>query len=453
MEMKITKSDRKTILTNLKIVDYDSLMANKEAIQQSHILHHVAPITQLMLIQLIEYVENPRMRLTNRDPNQILRNFKSNDLMNTIMQGRELHKDLARSPSSEGPAKGGDQTISLVSMEPQGFQPSDTQTDIDEISLLPQGSGDKFNQDESLVDSIEFQGKIFRKNQCYKYLAPESKTPVVVGIKAFSSDGTKAYCVLVVSISETFLGQTCTGDEAEILKRVVKRRLHNDFVQVRRQGQQEPISLANLVEVNHDSSVPSNIPALIYEPQESGSRRSLGYVYDTGQASRVGPRGTINVVDFFCGAGIMHQGYKSRGFTTLKAVDLDRDAITTFKHNNPECANNVEQICVNEYLKIYRRKKDQVVHLLHVSSPCQGFSGANRGAIDNKGNNELSLSFVEGLKKTGALVGVFENVTGIWKTTGIQYLRKIFLGLLENGYQFRTMILRGQLTLFTPTQC
>ena len=70
----------------------------------------------------------------------------------------------------------------------------------------------------------------------------------------------------------------------------------------------------------------------------------------------------------------------------------------------------MESICVNKYLREYRRNGTS--ELLHASSPCQGFSKANRnGGKNDAVNNELALTFTRGLRRTKALVGVFENVS------------------------------------------
>ena len=156
------------------------------------------------------------------------------------------------------------------------------------------------------------------------------------------------------------------------------------------------------------------MPKICYHPQETGSRRSFGYFYDTDCCTRVGHRIKVpEVIELFCGAGGMHRGYKANNFETVAAVDLNKSAIDTFLINNPEDYQAVRCVCVNDYLQAYTRYDNNVVEVLHASSPCQGFSQANRnGGKDDETNNELAFSFTEGLRKTKALIGIFENVSG-----------------------------------------
>jgi len=114
-----------------------------------------------------------------------------------------------------------------------------------------------------------------------------------------------------------------------------------------------------------------------------------------------------------------------------------------------------------DLLKLARR-----ADAIHISSPCQGFSGLNRTrdtgvyndekanngianeegegiAEDNRNQmlNKLSFTFHDFLRISDARVGVFENVSAMWSAIGMPYLRKLALGCLQLGYQVRVHIL------------
>ena len=85
----------------------------------------------------------------------------------------------------------------------------------------------------------------------------------------------------------------------------------------------------------------------------------------------------------------------------------------------------------------------RVATWIHTSSPCQGFSKANPpGGQNDDDNNRLASTFPDLLRVTGALVGSFENVEGMWSKKGMPYLRKVLIDCIELGYQVRVKILR-----------
>lgn len=84
------------------------------------------------------------------------------------------------------------------------------------------------------------------------------------------------------------------------------------------------------------------------------------------------------------------------------------------------------------------RKNLGKMSLLHGSSPCQGFSGANRrGGQNDKDNNELSYCVVDGVRIIQPDIAVFENVLGMWKRKNQRYVRTILSQWMNLGYQVR----------------
>jgi hypothetical protein len=305
---------------------------------------------------------------------------------------------------------------------------------------------------------VDFQGRRFEKGRCYHYHDAASGT-AVVGIRSFYSE-TEANCVLILHASRTFLGEKAEAEGAEdenyfrtdkILQKafldVIAETCPSPYVQCRMKL--KPRSLSNFGQSCLD---PITIPELIYEPLTKGA---FGYVYDDRDASnRVGLRDEKRLVELFCGAGGMHHGYKDNGFKTVAAVDKFDAAIQTFRHNNPESKEAARNMDVNEFLwewtATHKGGDDPTsfqrsAEVLHASSPCQGFSGANRTGGANDGiNNELAMAFPNGMRATNALAGSFENVKGVWSKKGMPYLKRMLIELLRMKCQFRVMLLRGE---------
>jgi DNA (cytosine-5)-methyltransferase 1 len=145
----------------------------------------------------------------------------------------------------------------------------------------------------------------------------------------------------------------------------------------------------------------------------------------------------------------MHLGYKAEGFNTVMAIEYNDVAVDTFERNNPGVPTYRGDI--REFLK--KLEEDESfknslgrIDAIHTSSPCQGFSKANRrGGQNDEANNELAYTFPHLLRLTGALIGSFENVEGMWSKKGMPYLKKVLIECIELGYQVRVKIIRCKL--------
>ena len=139
-------------------------------------------------------------------------------------------------------------------------------------------------------------------------------------------------------------------------------------------------------------------------------------------------------------------GYEAEGFKTLQAIEYNEVAVKTFKHNNhgvPCFLGDIRDFLHKMENEAAFRQSLGRIDAIHTSSPCQGFSKANRnGGQNDEANNELAYTFPHLLRVTGALVGAFENVEGMWTKKGMPYLRKVLVDCIELGYQVRVKILR-----------
>jgi DNA (cytosine-5)-methyltransferase 1 len=108
----------------------------------------------------------------------------------------------------------------------------------------------------------------------------------------------------------------------------------------------------------------------------------------------------LTFVDLFSGAGLFSAGFAQAGFTPLLAVELDPNAVASYRRNIAPVAVHSS---VSGYSKIPRA--DVVI----AGPPCQGFSTLGRqDPLDVR--NNLSLDIARWAKRTDAQVVVVENV-------------------------------------------
>lgn len=139
-------------------------------------------------------------------------------------------------------------------------------------------------------------------------------------------------------------------------------------------------------------------------------------------------------LDLFSGIGGLTQGMIKAGFKVMAAVEIDRDAVTTYKINHPGVEvfdRDIKQVKISEIKNLLNGKE---LDLLAGCPPCQGFSSVRR---KNKKKNvrdsrnsliDEYLRFVRGLKPRTILL---ENVPGLMN----YYRFKIFIKeLVALGY-------------------
>jgi DNA (cytosine-5)-methyltransferase 1 len=256
----------------------------------------------------------------------------------------------------------------------------------------------------------------------------------------------KAICALVVPLKETIMGpeleeQPPIGVGATYDEDQAGLPTH---VQVHEKSGAEPILPLSALQPCHE---PSEMPLCIFERQQVGqSPLNFGFVYENDGSNRGEERTEIPFVDFFAGSGGFHQGVMQEPhFKGIAAVEWWDTACRTFSKNNPEtpvfCTKVEDFLEKNGPAPTDFRKKHGHCDVITFSSPCQSFSGSNRD-VDHNSEKDLyrkglSLKFVDAMKTTGALVGVFENVEGIWRRPNVYFLKKMCLDLLRTGYHFR----------------
>jgi DNA (cytosine-5)-methyltransferase 1 len=151
----------------------------------------------------------------------------------------------------------------------------------------------------------------------------------------------------------------------------------------------------------------------------------------------------ITTVDLFCGAGGFTEGFsKAKGFEAILAIDSDKQAIDTFKHNH----NDINAVCEDisnlnksDLLTLTGNKKIDVVI---GGPPCQGFSLAGRRLPDDP-KNQLFKEYVRIVDILKPNIFIFENVVGITSMQGGLVLEAICEEFKKIGYEVSFDILNS----------
>lgn len=118
------------------------------------------------------------------------------------------------------------------------------------------------------------------------------------------------------------------------------------------------------------------------------------------------------VVDLFCGAGGMSEGFKMAGYRILLGIEQDEAAGKTYRANNPDTALIVGDIQLVADKEILERLGGKKIDVVIGGPPCQGFSMANTHKKADDPRNELYLEFVRVVKLVKPDFFVMENVSG-----------------------------------------
>jgi len=125
-------------------------------------------------------------------------------------------------------------------------------------------------------------------------------------------------------------------------------------------------------------------------------------------------------VDLFCGCGGLTEGLKKAGFEVIGAVEIDTNAVETYRSNHPEVLvwqDDIRSIDTGDFMNKLSLSPGEL-SLLAGCPPCQGFSSLRT----KNGNKYISdprnflireyLRFVEALLPRAIMM---ENVPGIGK--------------------------------------
>lgn len=147
-------------------------------------------------------------------------------------------------------------------------------------------------------------------------------------------------------------------------------------------------------------------------------------------------------IDLFCGAGGMSTGAQLSGINVRFAVEIDSNAIKTFKSNHPETVlihKNVKDVSSKDMPIIGNELK-----VLFGGPPCQGFSTSNqKNRSTTNPNNWLFEEYLRIVKETKPDWVVFENVKGLIETENGYFLEKVLDGFKQAGYATSHFVLNS----------
>ncbi len=129
-----------------------------------------------------------------------------------------------------------------------------------------------------------------------------------------------------------------------------------------------------------------------------------------------------NYIDLFAGCGGLSLGLKKSGWTGLFAIEKNKDAFETFKHNLLSSSSHYNwpewlpksNLDINEVLEKYSQQLKELrgkVDLVAGGPPCQGFSLAGKRKKDDI-RNSLVHAYIDFVELVKPKIIFFENVNG-----------------------------------------
>lgn len=143
---------------------------------------------------------------------------------------------------------------------------------------------------------------------------------------------------------------------------------------------------------------------------------------------------SFSVVDVFCGAGGLSEGFRQAGFDVVLGLDWDEHACATHATNFPESITwnrDVREVTGREILRATRRRSIDVV----IGGPnCQGVS--ERGHRDPKdARNQMFGQFARLVEELRPKFFVIENVAGLTHKHNFPLLQRVFRKFRALGYR------------------
>ena len=161
---------------------------------------------------------------------------------------------------------------------------------------------------------------------------------------------------------------------------------------------------------------------------------------------RAGSAPNKTVIDLFCGAGGLSEGFRQAGFHVLAGQDYDERAGETFAATHHEAhfiGGPIQQVTPEQLLDAAGAKVGEI-DVIVGGPPCQGYSVYNhqRGASDPRASLfRQYLRIVEGIRPRWL---VMENVTGITSIAGGGIVEEIRTGMRELGYRVEMQVLKAE---------
>ncbi len=152
----------------------------------------------------------------------------------------------------------------------------------------------------------------------------------------------------------------------------------------------------------------------------------------------------LNFIDVFSGAGGLSCGLEQAGMRCLLGIDMDKNAIETFKANHRYANAYCGSVIDLTEKKLKELIKGQTVHAVVGGPPCQGFSTVGLGD-PNDTRNTLFREFIRLVKITNPYYVIIENVTGLLAKKNEKTLQAIFSLFHKMGYTLDVQVMSAEL--------
>lgn len=147
-------------------------------------------------------------------------------------------------------------------------------------------------------------------------------------------------------------------------------------------------------------------------------------------------------VSLFSGCGGFCEGARLSGFEVAAAVEWDRFAVQTYRHNFPEVplfSGDIHDF-LNPESSVWAGEADRfegvdrsTIDMVFGGPPCQGYSQIGTRLLDDP-RNELYLQYVRILKTLRPRVFLMENVPNMLLLARGRFKREVLAALAEAGY-------------------
>jgi len=146
------------------------------------------------------------------------------------------------------------------------------------------------------------------------------------------------------------------------------------------------------------------------------------------------------VVDLFCGAGGLSQGFYQEGFSVVAGVDADPDCRHAFEHNNGGkfLERNIAKVTAEELMEAFGPAETRI---LVGCAPCQPFSNYNQANLRPDWN--LLFHFGRLVEEVQPDIVSMENVPSLERFADGAVFEAFKDVLTRTGYQLVSGVVRG----------
>ena len=152
------------------------------------------------------------------------------------------------------------------------------------------------------------------------------------------------------------------------------------------------------------------------------------------------------VIDLFCGAGGLSEGFRQAGYRVLLGSDIDPTFGETFSRSHDGArfiSKPIQSLSSAEILSATGLGKGQL-DVLVGGPPCQGYSVYNHGRGEHDPRAGLFREYLRLVRELSPKWLVMENVTGLLSISGGQLIQTIADEISKLGYNVEWQTLRAE---------